>query len=147
MGYIIGCYDGGLPTVQSEDNIFTDMELEKLKAVGIDLKQTTDERNNMQLFNIYQTINKVRQNLIITVPSSLTSGVSLRPSSLIQDIKTLLNIQLDGLEKQQSLNIDEDFMKFMSKIKAINEETSKEDIEEMYVQYLLYRDIDKYNEI
>ena len=147
VGYIIGCYDGGLPTVQSEDNIFTDMELEKLKAVGIDLKQTTDERNNMQLFNIYQTINKVRQNLIITVPSSLTSGVSLRPSSLIQDIKTLLNIQLDGLEKQQSLNIDEDFMKFMSKIKAINEETSKEDIEEMYVQYLLYRDIDKYNEI
>ncbi|MBQ8043455.1 MAG: hypothetical protein IJ272_04825 [Clostridia bacterium] len=89
VAYIIGCYDGGLPTVQSEDNIFTDIELEKLKAVGIDLKQTSDERNNMQLFNIYQTINKVRDKLIITVPSSLSSGSSLRPSSLIQEIKTI----------------------------------------------------------
>ena len=76
VAYLIGCYDGGLPTVQSEDNIFTDIELEKLKLVGIELKQTSDERNNMQLFNIYQAINKVRDGLVITVPSSLSKNVT-----------------------------------------------------------------------
>lgn len=147
IAYVIGCYDGGLPTVQSEDNIFTDIELEKLKAVGIDLKQTSDERNNMQLFNIYQTINKVRDKLIITVPSSLSSGSSLRPSSLIQEIKSILNIGLEAQEKEQTLNIDEAFMEFMSKLNVIDENTSKEEIENMYAQYLLYKGIDKYNEI
>lgn len=147
IAYVIGCYDGGLPTVQSEDNIFTDIELEKLKAVGIDLKQTSDERNNMQLFNIYQTINKVRDKLIVTVPSSLSSGSSLRPSSLIQEIKSILNIGLEAQEKEQTLNIDEAFMEFMSKLNVIDENTPKEEIEELYAQYLLYKGIDKYNEI
>lgn len=147
IAYIIGCYDGGLPTVQSEDNIFTDIELEKLKAVGIDLKQTSDERNNMQLFNIYQTVSKVRDSLIITVPSSLSSGSSLRPSSLIQEIKTILNIGLESVDKEQTLNIDEDFMEFVSKLNQIDENSQKEEIEEMYAKLLLYQDIAKYNEI
>jgi len=146
VAYIIGCYDGGLPTVQSEDNIFTDIELEKLKAVGIDLKQTSDERNNMQLFNIYQTINKIREHLIITVPSSSSSGSSLRPSSLIQEIKTLLNIQLES-EQQQTFNMDEAFMQFISQLKEVNEETTKEELEDIYLKYLLYKDINKYNDI
>ena len=147
IAYIIGCYDGGLPTVQNEDNIFTDIELEKLKAVGIDLRQTSDERQNMQLFNIYQTINKVRESLIITVPSSLSSGTSLRASSLIQDIKALLNIQLESIEYKQNLNIDENFMDFIEKLTTIDQDISKEEAEELYVNYLLYKDIDKYNAI
>ncbi len=147
IAYLIGCYDGGLPTVQSEDNIFTDIELEKLKLVGIDLKQTSDERNNMQLFNIYQAINKVREKLTITVPSSLSSGSSLRPSSLVQEIKTLLNIKLESVEKKETLNIDEAFMEFVSKLNEIDEKTPKEEIEDMYAKLRLFQDIEKYNYI
>lgn len=147
LAYIIGCYDGGLPTVQDEDNIFTDIELEKLRLVGIDLRQTSEERNNMQLFNIYQTINKVREKLVITVPSSLSSGSSLRPSSLVQEIKTILNIQLESVQKEQTLNIDEAFMEFISNLKQIQENTPKEQIEDLYAYYLLYKDITKYNDI
>ena len=147
VGYLIGCYDGGLPTVQSEDNIFTDIELEKLRIVGIDLKQTSDERNNMQLFNIYQTINKVRDRLVITVPSSLSSGSSLRPSSLVQEIKTLLNINLDSVDKQETLNIDEAFMEFISNLSLVNEDTPKEQIEEMYAKLILFKDVTKYKDI
>lgn len=145
--YIIGCYDGGLPTVQSEDNIFTDIELEKLKAVGIDLRQTSEERHNMQLFNIYQAINKVRDALIITVPSSSMSGASLRPSSLIQEIKTLLNIQLESDNKEQIVNIDEAFMKFVTDLNELNKDITEEEIKDIYIKYLLYKDIQKYNEI
>ncbi len=147
IGYIIGCYDGGMPTVQNEDNIFTDIELQKLKSVGIDLKQTSDERNNMQLFNIYQTINKIREELIITVPSSLSLGSSLRPSSLIQDIKTLLNISLVTDNDCETLNIGEDFTTFINSLKDIDEDTSEDEIEQMYTRYLLYKDMPKYNEI
>lgn len=147
VAYIIGCYDGGLPTVQGEDNIFTDIELEKLKAVGIELRQTSDERNNMQLFNIYQTINKVRERLIITVPSSLSSGSSLRPSNLIQEIKGILNIQLETLPENQILNIDEAFMNFMSKLNLLDDNTTKDQVERLYIQYLLYKNISKYNDI
>ena len=147
IAYIIGCYDGGLPTIQSEDNIFTDIELEKLKAVGIDLKQTSDERNNMQLFNIYQTINKVRDALIFTVPSSSSSGASLRPSSLIQEIKTILDIQLESIKNENTLNMSEDFMQFMSKLSLIDENTPKDEIEELYFRMITYEDIPKYNEI
>ena len=147
IAYLIGCYDGGLPTVQSEDNIFTDIELEKLKLVGIDLKQTSDERNNMQLFNIYQTINKVRDSLTITVPSSLSSGSSLRPSSLVQEIKTLLNIKLESVAKEETLNIDEAFMEFVAKLNEIDENASKNEIEKMYAKLLLFQDIEKYNDI
>jgi len=147
IAYLIGCYDGGLPTVQSEDNIFTDIELEKLKLVGIDLKQTSDERNNMQLFNIYQTLNKVRDKITITVPSSLSSGASLRPSSLVQEIKTLLNIKLESVEKEEALNINEAFMDFLSDLKEINEDTPKEQIEEMYSKLILFQNISKYRDI
>ncbi len=147
IAYLIGCYDGGLPTVQSEDNIFTDIDLEKLKLVGIDLKQTSDERNNMQLFNIYHAINKVRDNLVITVPSSLSSGSSLRPSSLVQEVKTLLNIKLESVEKEEVLNIDEAFMDFVSVLREIDVNTPKEIIEEMYAKLMLFQDIAKYRDI
>lgn len=147
VAYIIGCYDGGLPTVQSEDSIFTDVELEKLKALGIDLRQTSYERQNMQLFNIYQTLNKVRDQLIITVPSSMTSGASLRESSLVQDIKRVLNIELQSVEKGKTHNIDDNFMEFIQRISEINEDTSKKQAEEIYTNYLLYKDIEKYNSI
>jgi len=147
IGYIIGCYDGGLPTVQTEDNIFTDIELEKLKLVGIDLKQTSEERNNMQLFNIYQTISKIRDKLVITVPSSSSSGASLRPSPLIQEIKTLLNVQLESVEDTEVLNMDESFMQFMSMLNFACEDMTKEQVEDIYTNYLMYEDIQKYSDI
>ncbi|MBQ8043567.1 MAG: PD-(D/E)XK nuclease family protein, partial [Clostridia bacterium] len=57
------------------------------------------------------------------------------------------DIQLESVEKEQTLNIDEDFMEFMSKLNEIDENTPKEVIEEMHAKLLLYQDIQKYNEI
>lgn len=147
VGYLIGCYDGGLPSIQSEDNIFTDVELEKLKSFGIDLKQTSEERNNMQLFNIYQVLNKVREKLIITVPSSSSTGVALRPSAMIQDIKTILNISLQNGEKDKSYNTNEDFMKFVTDVTNISEDISEQEIQKLYNKYLAYKDNSKFQNI
>ena len=147
IGYIIGAYDGGLPSIQNEDNIFSDAELKRLKELDIDLKQSKADRNNMQLFNIYQSVNKIRDELIITVPSSKMSGGRLRPSPLIQTIKNLLDIKLESVPTDMDSNINASFMNYITRITAINENTTKEELEQMYNEYLFYMANDKYRKI
>ena len=101
----------------------------------------------MQLFNIYQCINKIRDSLVITVPSSLSSGASLRPSSLIQDIKKILNISLVSEDNAKEININDDFMNYLNNLKNIEDNIEEEELEKLYVRYLLYKDIEKYNSV
>lgn len=147
IGYIIGAYDGGLPVIQNEDNIFSDIELKKLKEVDIDLKQSRIDRNNMQLFNIYQAINKIRETLIVTVPSSKMVGGSLRPSPLIQTIKNILNISLDSAKTNEAVNLNSNFMQLLTKISEINDEISNEEIQKIYNEFKLYMSDEKYRKI
>ena len=146
IGYIIGCYDGGLPKVQEEDNIFTDIELLKLKSKNIDLKQTSYERQNMQMFNIYQVLNKIREKLIFTFPSTLSSGSSCRPSSIIQDVKKVLGISITSVETNKD-NLVEDFMKLLTQIITLDKEINESEISDMYNRYLLYKEIPELKEI
>lgn len=147
IGYIIGCYDTGLPTLQAEDNIFTDIELEKLRVVGIDLKRTSTERGNMQLFNIYQAINKIQDRITLTVPSSLTLGAALRPSSLVNEIKDVLNVKLETVEINESLNLEQNFMEFLSSAVKLDEAVSCEEVQRLYTNYELYNNISRYKDI
>jgi len=147
IGYVIGVYDGGLPTIQNEDNIFSDIELKKLKEVDIDLKQSRLDRNNMQLFNIYQAINKIRETLVVTVPASKMVGGSLRPSPLIQTIKNILGLKLESQMTKQDVNINSNFAEFLTKISRIDDNTTREEIEELYNEYLLYINEEKYSKI
>ncbi|MBR6689049.1 MAG: PD-(D/E)XK nuclease family protein [Clostridia bacterium] len=147
IGYIIGAYDGGLPIVQNEDNIFSDVELKKLKDRGIDLKQSRIDRNNMQLFNIYQAINKIREKLIITVPSSGMTGGSLRPSTLIQTIKNILDIKLESIETRTDLSLHSNFMDLIKRISNIKEDTPKDELEMLYNEFLVYIEEEKYKKI
>ncbi len=147
IGYIIGAYDGGLPIVQNEDNIFSDIELKKLKDNGVDLKQSRIDRNNMQLFNIYQAINKIREKLIVTVPSSGMNGGSLRPSTLIQTIKNILDIKLESVETRTDLSLHSNFMDLITRICNIREDTDKEELEKLYNEFLVYIEDEKYKNI
>ena len=147
IGYIIGAYDGGLPIVQNEDNIFSDIELKKLKDNGLDLKQSRIDRNNMQLFNIYQAINKIREKLIVTVPSSGMTGGSLRPSTLINTIKNILGVKLESLETRTDLSLHSNFMDLITRICEINEDDPKEEFEKLYNEFLVYVEDEKYRNI
>ena len=147
IGYIIGAYDGGLPIVQNEDNIFSDIELKKLKDNGLDLKQSRIDRNNMQLFNIYQAINKIREKLIITVPSSGMTGGSLRPSTLIGTIKNILDIKLESEHTRTDLSLHSNFMDLITRICEISEDAPKEEFEKLYNEFLVYVEDEKYRSI
>lgn len=147
IGYIIGAYDGGLPIVQNEDNIFSDIELKKLKDNGLDLKQSRIDRNNMQLFNIYQAINKIREKLIVTVPSSGMTGGSLRPSTLIQTIKNILDVKLESEPTRTDLSMNSNFMSLITRICNLADDASKEEVEKLYNEFLIYIEDEKYKEI
>lgn len=94
--YIIGAYENGLPGNIIEDAILTDNEIEKLKKSGLDIKETSLSRMNMELFNIYFAISKAKENLIITVPASKITGEPLRPSILINEIRIISGKKLEG---------------------------------------------------
>ena len=148
IGYIIGCYDTGLPMSKEEDSIFSDSELEKLKNLGIDLKETCEERNNMQLFNIYEAINKVREKITFSLPASNNSGSSNRESSIISEIKMKLDIKLESVDIKDSYSEREGFkalLKDLSKLQ--DEDVSKEKLQELLDGVEYFKNKEKYNEV
>ncbi|MEG1363024.1 MAG: PD-(D/E)XK nuclease family protein, partial [Clostridia bacterium] len=91
--YILGANDGKIPNEIKDDNIISDNDLKK---IDIFLKEDINSKENIQLFNIYDIINKVEDKLYISVLSSDVDGKSLMYSSIIEDIKNVLDIQVIG---------------------------------------------------
>lgn len=145
IGYFIGMYDGGMPSIQVEDSIFTDKELLMLKKKNIELKETSQNRNNMQLFNILDAIRKVKEKIVFITPASNMTGSSLRPGILMQNIKNLMNIKIESSASCDSLNKDVAFIDFVSDI--AKEESDEERLKTMYSKYLMYMEDDKYKNI
>lgn len=94
--YMIGAYENGLPMISNEDSMFSDKELDELKEKNIELKQNSLTRTNMALFNVYMALSNVESNLVVTMPASKITGEPLRPSIIINEIKRILNVSLDG---------------------------------------------------
>jgi len=94
--YMIGAYENGLPSLSNEDVMFSDKELDELKDKNIELKQNSLTRSNMALFNVYTTIANAENKLTVTMPVSKITGEPLRPSILINEIKRILNVSLEG---------------------------------------------------
>ena len=147
IGYIIGCYDTGLPLVQTEDGIFSDIELQKLKQVGVGLKETSEERNNMQLFNIYQAVSKVREKLTFTMPASSQTGSSHRESSLLGEVKRLLKIPLESINNNNDYIVDDSFKAFLLKASNLTDDVDKQMLNELLNEYSYIKDVDKFSNI
>lgn len=145
LGFVIGMYDGGLPKIQTEDSIFTDKELNTLKERNVILKETSENRNNMQLFNILAVIKKVKEKLVFTAPSSNMTGGSLRVGILMQNIKNLMNLKLENVQ-EESVNKDVSFTELLNNI-LNNTEFSVEELKEAYVKYLMYEQDERYSKI
>lgn len=151
--YIIGAYDGGLPNNYSNDNIFSDRELEKLKHNGIELKQSSKDKTNMELFNIYQAINRCEDSLKITLPASKMSGGSLRPSYLIQQIKNVVNVSVEGNISNQNnvekTNLKDTFDSLLETIANSDGSMSDDEIKEAYSTYKYFYNssFEKYKKI
>lgn len=152
--YIIGVNEGGIPKTYNRDSIFSNLEIEKIKNENIELKKTSIDRLNMELFNIYLTINKCKENLVLTVPSSKMTGENLRLSPLIQDIKNVLPVKLKSNvlndlnedDKKQIIAISDKYKILLENItKACD---TKEKInKEIYTEYSFFKEDEKYNKV
>jgi len=153
--YMIGAYENGLPMISNEDVMFSDKELDELKEKNIELKQDSLTRTNMALFNVYMALANVEDTLIVTMPASKITGEPLRQGIIINEIKRILNIPLEGnIFEKNKLSFKPDkmtskvmFKNLLSSIVDIDDVNEK-DINYLYNLYLYYiNSDDKYKEI
>lgn len=96
IGFFIGVNEGKFPKTVEEDILFSDEELIHLKDNNINFKQTSTSKQNMELYNIYQALNSVKEKLYFSIPSSDFSGKNLRTSEVVNNIEKILNIKVKG---------------------------------------------------
>ncbi len=116
--FFIGVNENEFPKISDEDIIFNDNELDNIKKEGIILRETSISKQNMALYNIYIALNNVTEQVYIYIPSSDLNGKSLRPSSIIVQIKKVLDVNVVGSVTQtQNMNENiytkEDLLNYM----------------------------------
>ncbi len=152
--YIIGAYENGLPNISTEDSIFSDKELDKLKENNIDIKQNSLSRTNMALFNVYMALSNVKESLTVTMPVSKITGEPLRIGKLINELKRILNISIDGnisyddtpLFEENKMTQKVVFRNLLSNVVEF-ENLNDNQIEYLYSMYLHYSNKEEYKKI
>lgn len=149
IAFFIGVNDGKFPRCIQQDILFDDKELAELKDNNITFKQTTLSKQNMELYNIYQALNSIKEKLYICVPSSDFSGKNLRMSDIIGNIKKILNIKINGnvsndnCDKNLSYVFSKnDMFKFM--VESINKKVNLNEVK--YIYEYIKKD-NRYNEL
>lgn len=94
--FFIGVNEGSFPKISEEDILFNDEQLKELQEKGFELKETTISKQNMAKYNIYNVLNSVTNEINILIPISDYSGKSLRISSIINDIKKILDVKIQS---------------------------------------------------
>jgi ATP-dependent helicase/nuclease subunit B len=94
--FFIGVNENSFPKKVEQDVFFSDDELKKLDDKGLKLKETSLDKLNMQLFNIYNALNNVSEKLYIYIPSAKSNGAALRKSSLVTLIQKVTGVGIVG---------------------------------------------------
>lgn len=142
--FFVSVNEDKLPKKIDDDLLFDDTELESLKSADLKFKETSLFKLNMQLYNIYEIINNVEDNIYFSYISSDSAGKSLRPSSLITLLKNLLDIKTIGnvtsIENEEIYSRKAAFERLMH---LINEkEEVDEEILSLYRYILQYSDLE-----
>ena len=143
--FFVGVNEDKLPKKIDDDLLFDDTELGKLESFNIKFKETSLFKLNMQLYNIYESINNAENELYFSYISSDTAGKSLRPSSLIINLKKILDINVLG----NVITLDEEGSIYSKKaafeklMKLVNSDTGiTDEILSLYRYILQYSDLE-----
>lgn len=146
-GYIIGMNENSIPSGNTQDATFTEIELEHIKNAGLNIKKTGIDKMNMELFNVYLAINKCREHITFLVPSSKMTGEALRISSIIREIQDLLKIKVCSISGETDSGLKEKlFNSTINTIKSINN-ISPEQFKPAFTEYFYLNMDDKYKKI
>lgn len=149
IAFFIGVNEGCFPKIIEEDILFSDEDLNSLNKSGINLKETTTSKQNMALYNIYNALNSITDELYISVPTSDYSGKALRLSEVINDIKRVINVEIEGNTvndysdvKLKNIYSKNEVLEYM--LSLIN---SSKNIEEILTIYNYIQNDNMYNEL
>lgn len=146
IAFVIGANEGSIPRESSQDAAFTEIELERLKSFGINIRKTSVEKMNMELFNIYSVISKCKNKLIFMIPSSKMTGESLRISSVVNEIKDMLNIEIESVKSIGTLEKNNLFRKTLENIENSNTLSDSQKVE-LITEYKLLNKEEKYKKL
>lgn len=148
IAFFIGVNENEFPKIATEDVIFSDIQLNDLKDVGVELRNTTTSKDNMAKYNIYSVLNGIKEELYISIPASDYSGKSLKPSQIISKIKELLDVKINSkIVEDEGYNICDMYSKnqlLEYMLKKLDENPNDEEVR--YIYLLLKKD-EKYNEL
>lgn len=148
--YIIGVFENGLPIMSNNESMFTDKEILRLQQAGIEIAKTSQNRNNMALFNVYKAINSCDEQLTFTLPSAKITGENLRYSPLIYKLKEVLdiNIESDTIDSFTTYNnIKQIFEQFVEQVNNIEQITDENELMDIYSKYLLLMQDNNYKSL
>lgn len=138
--YIIGCLENKLPKKYDEDILFSDKNLETLKQKNIDIKTSSNSKENMEKFNIYTLISNCKEDLYFSFPSLSKKYENNLKSDLITKIEENYNLTLVGNifneENEKEVYNLEDLLKNLSKINE-NLDTSFENLNKEEIEDIL----------
>ncbi len=91
--FLLGAVFGAIPSEAAVEGIFTDSDRLELKAVlaedDMDIAADTQLKCEMNSFNFYSSIFKVRQKLFISYPAANAEGETNRPARIISELYKL----------------------------------------------------------
>lgn len=85
--FFVGVNEGIVPADTDKGGILTEQEREVLKRHALELAPTAREEGFMQRFYLYLTVTKPREQLYVSWSTLSSDGKTLRPSSLVGQIK------------------------------------------------------------
>ncbi len=100
---LIGANDGVIPKDSSSPNIFSQNERMVLKDAGVELAPTLRERSFMQRFYLYELLTQGSEGLYITFSNRDTQGASVRPSYIINEIRSLFpDARIEAMDRMSA---------------------------------------------
>ncbi len=86
--FVLGCNEGLLPPVRTDDELISDGELELLKENGLELWNGTEALTEMERLELYTAFNKAQQKICFSCAFS-ADGEELSPAPLLGRIRRL----------------------------------------------------------
>lgn len=87
--FFVGVNDGIVPVKKEKSSLFTDREREFLGSHDMELAPTAREEGLRQRFYLYLALTKPEKRLVLSYAAMDSSGKSLRPSTLVGELKRL----------------------------------------------------------
>ncbi len=86
--FVLGCNEGLLPPVRTDDELISDGELELLREQGLELWNGVEALTEMERLELYTAFNKAQQKIIFSYAFS-ADGEELSPAPLLGRIQRL----------------------------------------------------------